>query len=272
MPLSVMTLNIWNYEGPWAERLDMIRGWIGLLEPDLIGLQEVLLGESYDQAAEIFDGFDYHLDYDGPMAYWNDESLQFGNLVGSRWPIAATEHVLLPMAGRTDQRVLLCADVESPHGRIPFYVTHLTARPYDGWIREQQVQVIGEKILSNRTRDTLPAILCGDFNAEPDSTEMRYLRGLHSLGGRSLFLLDAWAIAGGGGDGYTFTRQTPYRHYRQADQRFDYIYVERAESDRIRIAHCGLVCNVPRQGLYPSDHMGLFMELSLPGDAPLTGR
>ena len=266
MPLSVLTLNIWNYEGPWAERLDLIRGWIRLLDPDLIGLQEVLLGEQYDQASEIFDGMNYQLDYAGPMAYWDDASLQFGNLAASRWPITESRHVLLPMAGRSDQRVLLCTSIDSPHGRIAFYVTHLTSKPYDGWIREQQVQVIGETILSRRSLHDLPAILCGDFNAEPESTEMRYMRGQHSLGGRSFFMLDAWRVAGGDGPGHTFTRQTPYRRYRQFDQRLDYIYVERVANDAARVAHCGLVCNTPRRGLYPSDHLGVFMTLALPGE------
>lgn len=268
MPLSVMTLNIWNYEGPWAARLEMIRDWIRLLKPDLIGLQEVLSGENVDQSAQLFEGLDYHLEYAGPMAYWDDITLSFGNLVASRWPIMEKTHVLLPMAGRTDQRVLIGTRIDSPFGVIPFYVTHLTSKPWDGWIREQQVQTIGQTILSRRGPEDLPAILCGDFNAEPDATEMRYLRGLNSLGGRSLYMLDAWQVAGRRGDGNTFTRRTPYRSYRQFDQRLDYIYVERAPNDVIRVNFCDLVCHVPRRGLYPSDHLGLYMELSLPDDAP----
>ena len=263
MPLSVLTFNIWNYEGPWTERLSLIRDWIGLLDPDLIGMQEVLLGKSYDQAAEIFDGLDYYREYSGPMAYWDDPSLQFGNLVASRWPIVETHPVLLPMAGRGDQRVLLCASIDSPHGRIPFYTTHLTSKPYDGYIRELQVQTIGETILSRRTHGDFPAILCGDFNAEPDSTEMRYIRGLHSLGGRSLFMLDAWRVAGADGPGNTFTRQTPYRKYRQFDQRLDYIYLERSAEDVVRIDHCSVVCDVPRKGTYPSDHLAVYVELAV---------
>jgi len=162
--------------------------------------------------------------------------------------------------------VLLCTRIDSPFGAVPFYVTHLTSKAWDGWIREQQVQTIAQTILSRRGHDDLPAILCGDFNAEPESTEMRFLRGLHSLGGRSFYMLDAWQVAARGGDGHTFTRQTPYRRYRQFDQRLDYIYVERAANDMVRVNYCGLVCHVPRRGLYPSDHLGLYMELGLRAD------
>ena len=266
MNLSVLTLNIWNYEGPWRERLALIRDWIRLLDPDLIGMQEVLLGENYDQAAEIFDGLDYDRRYEGPMAYWNDTSLQFGNLVASRWPIGESIPILLPMEGRDDQRVLLATTIDAPFGEIPFYATHLTSKPHDGYIREKQVRAIGETILSRRKRGGLPVILCGDFNAEPDSAEMRYIRGLDSLGGKSLHLLDAWNLAGDATPGHTFTCQTPYRSYRQLDQRLDYIYVERVPNDEITIQRCSIVCNLPRHGVYPSDHFGVFAELHVPGD------
>lgn len=264
--LSVLTLNIWNYEGPWRERLALIREWIALLDPDLIGMQEVLKGESWDQAEEILDGLDYQCCYAGPMAYWNDTSLQFGNLVASRWPISESEPILLPMEGRDDQRVLLATTIAAPFGEIPFYTTHLTSKPHDGYIREKQVRAIGETILSRRKRGGLPVILCGDFNAQPDSAEMRYIRGLDSLGGKSLHLLDAWQVAGAATPGYTFTSETPYRRYRQLEQRLDYIYVERAATDEVRIERCAIVCNLPRRGIYPSDHFGVFVELSLPGD------
>jgi hypothetical protein len=40
--LRVATLNIWNRSGPWPERLRLIREHLRTLDPDLIGLEEVL--------------------------------------------------------------------------------------------------------------------------------------------------------------------------------------------------------------------------------------
>ncbi len=259
--LSVLTFNIWNYEGPWEQRLALIREWLRLLDPDLIGMQEVLLGDTCDQAAEIFAGFDYHLEYAGPMTYWNDASLQFGNLIASRWPIAEVLPVLLPMKGLQDQRVLLCARIASPYAEIPFYTTHLTSKPDVGHVREQQIKVVGETIQARRNDVGFPPILCGDFNAQPDSAEMRYLRGLQSLDGSSIYMLDAWEVARGPHAGFTFTRQTPYRSYRQVDMRLDYIYVGREIGEAGKIAHCSVVCDIPRHGVFPSDHFGVYAEL-----------
>ena len=52
--LSVLTLNVWNREGPWPDRLALVRSWIDRLQPDLIGLQEVV-DRSHTQ--ELLSGF-----------------------------------------------------------------------------------------------------------------------------------------------------------------------------------------------------------------------
>jgi endonuclease/exonuclease/phosphatase family metal-dependent hydrolase len=260
--LTVMTLNIWNYEGPWAERLPLIREWIRLLDPDLIGLQEVLYSETYEQAAEIFEGFDYHREYAGEMEYWNDRTLKFGNLIASRWPITEVEITRLPMAGKPDQRALLAATIGSPHGNISFATTHLSSGQHEGYIREQQVKATGDALLKRRTRNDMPTIFCGDFNATPDTSEIRYIKGLHSIEGRSLYFQDAWEQSGDGSAGYTFTPRNNYRvDSNLQPKRLDYIFVEHLEGQKGTLKRCDVVCHVPRHGVYPSDHFGLFAEI-----------
>src|SRR5213078_314418 len=39
--VRVLTLNLWNREGPWEQRRELLRAWFERLEPDLVGLQEV---------------------------------------------------------------------------------------------------------------------------------------------------------------------------------------------------------------------------------------
>ena len=53
--LRVATLNVWNRQGPWEERLRLIRRGLSACSPDLIGLQEVLRHDSdpLDQARLI---------------------------------------------------------------------------------------------------------------------------------------------------------------------------------------------------------------------------
>ncbi|XOV90215.1 MAG: endonuclease/exonuclease/phosphatase family protein [Pseudomonadota bacterium] len=261
--LKVLTLNVWNYEGPWEQRLALIRRWLTLLSPDLVGFQEILQGADYNQADELLAGFGYHTEYAGPMNYWNDPSLQFGNLVASRWPISEAESVLLPMAGKEDQRVLVATTIDSPHGPLCFNTTHLSAQSHHGYIREQQVRKIVEVILRRRQRGTFPPILCGDFNAVPDSTEMRYLRGLQSLEGTSAYFVDAWQMMHGDQAGHTFARDNPYLGDRiTQSRRIDYILVGKPDGRTGRVQSCDLACHLPADGVFPSDHFGLYAELS----------
>ena len=81
----MLTLNIWNRQGPWERRLPLIRRGVAELSPDLVGLQEVLRHESAtaDQASEIADGLGYQVAF-GPA--WDiGGGLHFGNAVLSRF-------------------------------------------------------------------------------------------------------------------------------------------------------------------------------------------
>jgi endonuclease/exonuclease/phosphatase family metal-dependent hydrolase len=61
-PLRVLSPNIWYDSGPWPERRSLICDWIRRLDPDLIGLQEVLVGEGTDQIAELVGELGLHSD------------------------------------------------------------------------------------------------------------------------------------------------------------------------------------------------------------------
>ena len=53
MPLRVATLNIWNRGGPWEARLVALRAALQAEDVDVLGLQEVVSIEGFDQAALI---------------------------------------------------------------------------------------------------------------------------------------------------------------------------------------------------------------------------
>src|SRR5271156_6682064 len=94
--LRVLTLNIWNRQGPWERRLAMIRDAIVALEPDLIGLQEVLHhnAEATDQADEIAKGLGYSVAFG--EAFDIGGGLRFGNAALSRFPIVEKQNFALP--------------------------------------------------------------------------------------------------------------------------------------------------------------------------------
>jgi endonuclease/exonuclease/phosphatase family metal-dependent hydrolase len=261
--LRVATLNIWNRFGPWKERLVAIRAGVGTLAPDLLGLQEVLRldpgeGDGLDQAAAIADGFGYQIAY----ARWEGE--RWGNAILSRWPIARSHGFELPRAGTDEKRTLLFAEIKSPFGPIPFFVTHLNWKFDEGHVRETQVREVALHIESLAPPEAFPAILVGDFNAEPDADEVRFLRGLTSLGGsRRVYFQDALAAAGDGSPGFTFARRNPFASpLREPERRIDYIFVRgRDERSRGEPLETSVCFDQAVDGTFASDHFGVVATL-----------
>jgi endonuclease/exonuclease/phosphatase family metal-dependent hydrolase len=263
MTLSVMTLNLWHDNGPYDQRKKLIRAWIDRLNPDLIGFQEALRAPDFDQVSELLAGTDYQIDFVRASSFWAREGTDFGNAIASRWPIIDRETVQLPDAGDGETRAALSVTVNAPVGPVALTVTHLNWKLHHGWVRERQVLALCEFARRRRPHDGFPPILVGDFNAEPDSAEIRYVTGLQSLEGSSVHFRDAWRHHGDGSAGATWSNRNIYaRTALEPDRRIDYIFAGPPLRNGIgMIESCRIVCNEDEGGAWPSDHFGLYAEL-----------
>jgi endonuclease/exonuclease/phosphatase family metal-dependent hydrolase len=263
VPLSVLSLNLWNREGPWDRRRALLRAWIERLDPDLIGLQEVLRGAAFDQLAALLAGLGREVEFARASDYWAEPGLAFGNAVASRWPIRERAVLELPHGLDPERRNALTVTVEAPFGAVGFTCTHLQWRMHHGWVRERQVVSLAEWVLARRPRGGFPPILVGDLNAEPDSAEIRYLCGLQSLEGHSVHFRDAWRMAGDGGPGFTWSNRNDYaRAWLEPDRRIDYVLLGYPQVGGVgSVEHCRVVCDEPQDGVWPSDHFGVYAEI-----------
>jgi endonuclease/exonuclease/phosphatase family metal-dependent hydrolase len=274
MSVSVLTLNLWHDAGPYPQRADRIREWIDRLEPDLIGFQEVLRGPDGDQAAELLAGRGYHLDFACASPFWRqgeeERPREFGNAVASRWPLVGREAIRLPDGGDGETRAAIAVTVDAPFGAVRFTCTHLNWKFDHGAVRERQVAAVCDLALRDRPREGFPPVLVGDFNAEPDAAEVRYVTGHQSLDGRSVCFLDAWRVAGGGGPGYTWSNRNPYARVEQEpDRRIDYVFVGLPRRSGLgQLLSCRVVCNDEKDGVWPTDHWGVYAELRTDRMAP----
>jgi endonuclease/exonuclease/phosphatase family metal-dependent hydrolase len=260
--LKVLTLNIWNRQGPWEQRSRLIRRGFEELQPDLIGLQEVLHHdqEPIDQAQELVSGMGYHVAY---APAWNiGGGLTFGNAVLSRWPIRSAENFPLPGEPNEETRALLYAQVDSPAGEVPVFCTHLDWQFHHGYVRERQVAFIAEKVHELAPTNGFPPILMGDFNAEPDSDEIRFLRGLHTLRGRSAYFADCFGLCGEG-LGWTFARSNVFAEkLREPDRRIDYIFARGPDRQlRGEPLSARVVFDRSEDGVFATDHYGVMAEI-----------
>jgi endonuclease/exonuclease/phosphatase family metal-dependent hydrolase len=162
---------------------------------------------------------------------------------------------------------------------VEIFTTHLAPMPQRGSLRRQQVRFIDETIAAWRDpQSPLPPILCGDFNAEPDSDEIRFLCGLTSIDGRDTWWQEAWRGTGRTDPGFTQDPANPYyRRFNMPPKRVDYVFVgdtwlvrdvatnEPPEANRGRIVAAQLAFDEQLTGVFASDHYGVTADIAWPG-------
>ena len=261
--LRVATINIWNRMGPWEERLPALRAELARLDADIVGMQEVLVIPEYafDQGALLAAGTPYQVAFG---RHPTSAPHRIGNAILSKFPIAETKVLALP--GTDEERLALFAAIDTPHGRLPFFTTHLNWRLDHGHVRQAQVIALAEFIEENAPHDGIPPVVTGDFNAEPDSDEIRFLRGLTTLGGgRSYYFADCFAVASDGSPGFTYSRKNDFAAMlREPNRRIDYVFV-RGPDERFRGEPLSAeVCFATKHGgVFPSDHFGVVAEIGM---------
>jgi endonuclease/exonuclease/phosphatase family metal-dependent hydrolase len=268
--VKVVTLNLWGEQPPLAARMARIVGELAALAPDVVALQEVrqIPGALPNQAAALAAALGAHQVYAGATPWGGGEE---GLAILSRHPIVDSDHRALPHATDAERRIVLRARLATPAGELAVFTTHLNYRLTDGQKREDQI--FAAETFVAETPSDLPKIWMGDFNATPDSDEVRYLRGLRSIGGRRVFYQDAFLRLHPGEAGHTWSSLNPYTErlkWLETDRRIDYIFVDALRRDgRGRVHDCRLVLDQPGpDGVYGSDHFGLMAEVQLVPIAP----
>jgi endonuclease/exonuclease/phosphatase family metal-dependent hydrolase len=279
--VRLLTINIWNQMGPWPERLAVLRQQLAAESADIVAMQEVLRMQQggLSQLDEVGEGLYPHRAYVGPYVLDAETGFTFGNAVLSRLPFVEEESFVLPNPLQLQPRGLLYVLCATPHGQLPIFCTHLDWQLELSHLRCGQVSFIVEKMTEILARaekrpgaDILPAVLMGDFNAEPDSDEIRFLRGRHALpapgGGplRGVFFQDCFTYCGGDDKtGVTFAKSNRYAAIaREPDRRIDYIFS--ALPDRLMRCEplsASRCLDKPVDGVFASDHYGVTAELRL---------
>lgn len=259
--LRVLSLNIWNFN-QWSDRREEVVRWLEELQPDLVGLQEVVRKDDGQCQAHWLGertAFE-HTAFAGGMQLGN---VRIGNAVLSRFPIVGSETRPLPSLDAPDEvRVALRADIDTPRGLLSFFTTHLNWQFHHGFVREAQVLEVAN-FVDDRPSSPLPPILVGDFNAPPDSNEVRFLKGLATLQGKSTYFQDAYEVSLAEPPGFTWSNANPYAAAsREPDRRIDYVFVGwRAMDGTGRVLSSSVVCDKPLTGNWASDHFGVLAEV-----------
>ena len=170
---------------------------------------------------------------------------------------------IFPNGGSDEQRSIIFAELSSPFGKLPVFCTHLNWKLHHGHIRQLQVKTLADAVSRLAPIDGFPPIVMGDFNAEPDSDEIRYLRGLTGLGGPCVYFADSFGIAGEG-PGVTFSKRNEHAApLREPDRRIDYVFVRGPDDAQRGEPLDSRVCfDEMHEGTFPSDHFGVITTIT----------
>jgi endonuclease/exonuclease/phosphatase family metal-dependent hydrolase len=251
--LLVATLNLRNIADRWAERLPLLLADFAALQPDVIGLQEVVypLGQDRLLAAGGASRYEIRRSWAGRPEYGN--AILVRERLADRLGPELVTH-------RTDlgwNRSVHCVDFAFGDGdgddTLRLVNTHLHHLRADTGMREEQAGRLLDWLAG--LPETSATVALGDFNAEPEEPAIARIEG---AGFRSAF-----REATGADPDHTFPSgivapmTDPGRPIC-----IDYIWLAGA----VRATSARVVFDRPSASdptLYPSDHIGLAAEVAI---------
>lgn len=277
--VRAVSWNLWSKYGDWRRRRESMIDTLAGLDADLVGLQEVWSDGDGNLAAYLADQLGMHWLWQPALAGEPGQT-QSGNAILSRWPILDQAELRLPVpADRDEGRKVLHGLIGGPVGKIPFFTTHLNAPFAQSAIRTRQAVALINFVTAHSAGHSFPPIITGDFNAEPDSDEIRLLLGKTSCPDvAETCFFDAWAFLDAGVPGWTWDRANPLVGTRgQPNTRIDYIFVGTSPTDihhtappsRGHVQSAFLAGNqASTTGTWASDHAAVVADFSVRDRAP----
>jgi endonuclease/exonuclease/phosphatase family metal-dependent hydrolase len=244
--LHVATLNIRNLADRWAERLPLLLADMAALQPDLLGLQEVVYVMQQDRLIGAAGEGRYE-----PLRAWAGRP-EYGNSLLVRAPLGGRDADRLDLG---TNRSALRSRIELPGGTsVLAVVTHLHHPGADEAVRAEQTAAVVDWLASAPAADATVAM--GDFNADPGEPTYALMQ---AAGFRS-----AYADVNGSEPDVTWPSglQAPAMDTDGIPECLDYIWLR----GQVRATGARLVFDRPHPEdptLYPSDHLGISATLEI---------
>lgn len=258
--VHVATLNIRNLADRWTERLPLLLADMAALNPDILGLQEVIYPMQQDRLIGAAGEAHYRV-----IRGWAGRP-EYGNSLLVREPLAADDPERLDLGLR---RSALRASIALPGGEeLLVVVTHLHHEVPDAAQRDDQARQLLDWLdgasragtdAHAMARPATAQVVMGDFNAHPQEAAAIRMR---AAGFRS-----AYAELHGADPAVTWPSgiQAPGMDTDGDPICLDYIWIRGA----VRVESARVVFDRPDPEdltLFPSDHFGLAARLAI-GDA-----
>lgn len=263
--VKVVTINILFEMDLWERRRQLLVAGLKAQQPDLIGLQEANLQENtaFWLAEQLEMPYVYLVSYQ-ERAY--KIGTEYGIAILSRYPFIQQAQLDLQSQGRLAQYV----EVKIGDRPLIFCNGHYYWQPGSTPERMKQIQLLIDRLA--KLPSEIPIIAVGDFNATPDTPEIRFLKAQFT---------SAYSIYHGEEPEYTcptpllkanrslwrkfalrlmnlYTNRT-FKPWRGT---LDYIFI----NNHLSVRDCQVILTQPAPDnphIYPSDHFGIAADLEV---------
>ena len=259
--IRVVTWNVWGRYGADCEaRQAALERTLEQTAPDLVCLVEAWRQGDSTQPGRVAArlGLAHHRF----VGDWEQEDWVSGIGFVSRWPMTEPRRRPLRAEDGSGFCEAVHVAVAGERGSIQLFAVMLDYPLDASGLRQHQVRQLVQFIAETASRRDL-IVVCGDFNADPDSDEIRMLTGRSAPAAPGMVFYDAWEVAGDGSPGFTWSNRNPLAAVGlYPDRRFDYIFS--AWPRRGGVGHptgCSLLGVRAPGEQQVSDHYGLAAEL-----------
>jgi endonuclease/exonuclease/phosphatase family metal-dependent hydrolase len=251
-PMRLISINTWKAEGDYPRRIEAMAEALAAIKADVIALQEDFCTHdgSTHTARTLGKFLRMHLTRAPARAkkrLFNLEQIQStsGLAILSQEPVLVQHILALPEDSRDGERIAQLVKIHGSQGDwwlANVHLTHLTDRPD---LRHSQLASILSQ--ANKLSANEPLVLCGDFNAEPASPELRE------------FLQPAGPMV----DAFAGSSKQTLLEASGSPQNLDHIFMQIKDSSRgLEVRKAWLALDQPGQnGVIPSDHCAVCADL-----------
>lgn len=253
--LSVMTYNIkldYPKEGEtsWNNRKSFLVGQIEFYKPDIMGVQEALPNQMKDMDGLLFDysfigvGRDDGKDEGEYSAIFYNKNILKVLEHSTFWLSETPEKVSMGWDAACN-RICTYGLFENTETMQKFWVFNTHFDHVGTTARQNSTRLIVEKIQEFNT-ENLPVILMGDFNLEPSSENIQYLKS---------YLKDSKDVSQTKPFGPEGT-YNGFNFHEPVTRRIDYIFV----SSKIQVNNYAVLSD-SKNCQYPSDHLPVLAKI-----------
>eukprot|EP00494_Astrolonche_serrata_P026003 UN26264 len=194
-----MHFNIWMLNN-WNERRPLLVNVIKKYKPDIISFNECAQEKDksrsqINEIREILTDYKFYVYQPIPREYTNHHGLKLGhmgNALLSKYKLTNKKYLELPKSdlefSKMERRVALSAIAHVKGQKILVTTTHLNWKLADTVTRQKQVRALTDFVWKQQkelhpksnlyveVEDVgFPPVIMGDFNAQPQSDEIRYM-------------------------------------------------------------------------------------------------